>query len=126
MEFQSITCKSSEVLDLLIGFAIYKKVHVLDALQYPIGKHFFVKEKWAMSVHSLGYNDDGSENVVDCPAYKADKRYRCGKHVTHKHMPWRDADSMTVGISRILVEVTAVKWNAGSSRITVKFEPRPM
>ncbi len=67
--------------------------------RYQIRQIAWVRETWHLGLSSHG----------DCPAYKADYRYKCGKIAPGDIKPWRPSIFMPRWASRINLEITGVK-----------------
>lgn len=67
------------------------------------GDSLWVKEAWVTSLHSEGYEGD-VEVVRNCPAYRADGLYRCGKPV-NENMMWWSPVLMPRWASRLTLEI---------------------
>ena len=72
---------------------------------YQVGDRLWVRETWKKSLHGGEYDADGAEYVHDCPGYKADGKYRCGKPVNDLEYGWRSPIHMPRWASRLTLEV---------------------
>jgi hypothetical protein len=72
---------------------------------YQVGDRLWVRETWKKSLHGGEYDADGAEYVHDCPGYKADGKYRCGKPVNDLEYGWQSPIHMPRWASRLTLEV---------------------
>jgi len=72
------------------------------------GDIIYVRETWCDSLHSDGYEVDGSESVHTCYGYLASGKYACGRDVPDD-VKWNPSIHMPRIAAQIFLQITDVR-----------------